>query len=94
MLISAEILLANDNVTKVIEDYRRIVGTPGDISHNTTTSANSSTTPDVVKSSAQSPNLSSLIDLDIGTSNVSQPPAHNGDMLSNDLQGLGELKKM
>lgn len=87
----AEILRANDNVAKVIEDYRRIVGTPGDpVGISVAASLGSSTTPDLVQSNDQSSNLSSLIDLDIGANNVPQP-SQNGDILSNDLQALGEL---
>ncbi|CAB4042133.1 ADP-ribosylation factor-binding GGA1 isoform X1, partial [Paramuricea clavata] len=83
----SEILRANDDLTKVIEDYRRVMGVPGE-PRSTVPPPTSSTTqsaPDVVNSSEPSSNISSLIDLDIGSS---IPSSGNGDMLSNDLQDL------
>ena len=84
----AEILRANDDLTKVIEDYRRIVGVPEE--PRTTESSSSTAQSAPVKTSEHSSNLSSLIDLDI--SGTQAPSTANGSMLSNDLQDLGRSR--
>lgn len=74
----------------MIEDYRRIIGVPGEPKTAVSTPSAAQSAPDVVKSSENSSNLSSLIDLDISTgSQTSQ--SINGDILSGDLQDLGKL---
>ena len=83
----ADILRANDDLAKVIEDYRRIVGVPGE-PKSTLPSATSSTAPNMAKPADHSSNLSSLIDLDM-SDNTQTSSSANGDILSGDLQNLG-----
>ena len=77
----------------MIEDYRRVVGTPGEPKKDIPASTSSTAQSSVLNTSQNSSNLSSLIDLDIGgnTSNAQPNLAANGDMLNNDLQSLGRL---
>ena len=93
----ADILLANDNLTKVLEEYRNVVGVPGEPPNPNVPSSSQSVPPDIVQSNNSSSNLSTLIDLDIGgaTGDSAQTTKNtNGDeaKLSNDLHALSELK--
>lgn len=85
----AEILRANDNLTKVIEDYRRIMGIPSETKTTipSSTPSTAQTASVVSKSSEMSSNLSSLIDLDMSSGGT--PSSFNGDLLSNELKDLG-----
>ena len=95
MFFLADILRANDDLARVIKDYRRVLGVPGEPKKDipTSTSSTAQSSADMVNTSQNSSNLSSLIDLDIGgnTSSVQSSLSANGDMLSNDLQSLGRL---
>ena len=93
MNFPADILRANDDLTRVIEDYRRVVGTPGEPKKDISASTSSTAQSSVLNTSQNSSNLSSLIDLDIGsnTSNAQPNLAANGGMLNDDLQSLGRL---
>ena len=89
MLFPADILRANDDLARVIEDYRRVLGVPGEPKKDIPTSTSST-----AQSSADGVNSSqTLIDLDIGgnTSSAQSSLSVNGDMLSNDLQSLGRF---
>ena len=95
LIVIADILLANDNLTKVLEEYRKVVGVPGEPPNPNVPSSSQSVPPDIVQSNNSSSNLSTLIDLDIGgaSSDSVQPTKNiNGDemKLSNDLNELSK----
>ena len=64
------------------------MGVPGEPRTTVAASSVAQSAPGVVDSSDHSSNLSSLIDLDMGSSGVQA--SANGNMLTNDLQDLGK----
>ena len=93
MHFPADILRANDDLTRVIEDYRRVVGTPGEPKKDIPASASSTAQSSVLNTSQNSSNSPTLIDLGNGSNTTNAQPnlAANGDMLNDDLQSLGRL---